>query len=284
MAESASRQQVDDMADVSHLYRFDRPAEGVDSWSEVSTDAIEFFHSQGYFVVRHGLDSDEVNAGLEGLLDLIGGSRPDFHGLQFEAWATDQVQHMDRYEKQDYVRKLQGFVSYDDRLLALSKHPQILKFIENIFREEPQLFQDMALLKPPGGGREKPWHQDKAYFDLPVDTPVVGVWIALDEVGAENGCMHVIPGTHRKGPVIHFKRRDWQICDTDVDVQADVYVPLPPGGCLFFDGMIHHGTAPNESNRRRRALQFHYAPKSAVKTSTDERLSVWGSEGKDVDC
>ena len=56
----------------------------------------------------------------------------------------------------------------------------------------------MALLKPPRG-REKPWHQDHAYFNLPLDTPIVGVWIALDEATPENGCMHVIPGSHREG-------------------------------------------------------------------------------------
>ncbi len=38
-----------------------------------------------------------------------------------------------------------------------------------------------------GGGREKPWHQDKAYFRVPVDAPVIACWLALDDVTAENG-------------------------------------------------------------------------------------------------
>ena len=52
--------------------------------------------------------------------------------------------------------------------------------VRRIIGEEPMLFQDMALLKPPRVGREKPWHQDHAYFDLELRTRVVGVWIALD--------------------------------------------------------------------------------------------------------
>jgi hypothetical protein len=40
----------------------------------------------------------------------------------------------------------------------------------------------MALLKPPGGGREKPWHQDKAYFNLTLDTPVVGTVLQLRHI------------------------------------------------------------------------------------------------------
>ncbi|WP_269542094.1 phytanoyl-CoA dioxygenase family protein [Cerasicoccus fimbriatus] len=39
-------------------------------------------------------------------------------------------------------------------------------------------------------GREKPWHQDKAYFDFPLNDRVVGVWIALGEATVANGCMH----------------------------------------------------------------------------------------------
>ena len=110
--------------------------------------------------------------------------------------------------------------------------------------DTPVLFQDMALLKPPGG-REKPWHQDCAYFNYPLGTTIIGVWIALDHADANNGCLHILPGTHREGPVNHFKRRDWQICDTDVQTERDVVVPLAPGGCLLWHGMTHHGSPTN---------------------------------------
>ena len=60
--------------------------------------------------------------------------------------------------------------------------------------------------------------------------------------------------------------------------------PLAPGGCLFFDSMLHHGTPANASPQRRRALQFVYVPASAVRITQAERLAVFGSEGKDVTC
>ena len=148
----------------------------------------------------------------------------------------------------------------------------------------PELFQDQALLKPPLIGREKPWHQDNAYFNLPPETAVVGVWIALDEATPENGCMYVIPGSHRQGPVVHFKRRDWQICDTDVAAADAWTVPLQPGGCLLFQGLLHHGTPPSRSPQRRRALQFLYKPASATQIAAEQRLAIFGSEGKDVTC
>ena len=145
------------------------------------------------------------------------------------------------------------------------------------------MFQDMALLKPPSG-REKPWHQDKAYFTYTKETPVVGVWIAIDAATTENGCMRLRTGTHRAGPMIHFQRRDWQICDTDARDGEVVAAPLQPGGLLLFDGLLQHGTPYNPTGQRRRAVQYHYAPASAQKTADEERLALFGSEGKNVQC
>lgn len=166
----------------------------------------------------------------------------------------------------------------------MSEHPGLIAVLTRLIAEPPVMFQDMALVKPHRIGSEKPWHQDCAYFDLPLGTTVVGVWIALDEATGDNGCMHITPGSHKEGPMVHFKRRDWQICDTHVPVSRNVIVPLKPGGCLFFHGLMYHGTPANRSNKRRRALQFHYKPASSGSISPRERLAIFGSEGKDVEC
>ena len=267
------------------LYRFDATADlVVPDFDSITDEHIEAYHALGYLVVEKAFPQSMVNDALDGMLALINGERPDFKGIQFEAWAKDRLDSISKEEKQDYVRKIAWFVDYDERLKAMAEYAPMIETIRRILGEAPQLFQDMGLIKPPGGGREKPWHQDKAYFDIRLEDRVVGAWIALDEATAENGCMHVIPCSHKEGAVIHFKRRDWQICDTDVKVERDVMAPLKPGGCLLFDGLIHHGTPPNHSKNRRRALQFHYAGESVVRVDREERLAIFGSEGKDVTC
>ena len=110
------------------------------------------------------------------------------------------------------------------------------------------------------------------------------MWIALDEATAENGALHLIPGSHRAGPVNHFKRRDWQICDTEVERQRDVVAPLKPGGALFWYGLTHHGSPRNQSEYRRRALQFHYRPASAGEVTTEERMQHFGGEVRGAYC
>jgi phytanoyl-CoA hydroxylase len=269
----------------SDLYHYDSIAIGVQGLDNVTDEEIARFYEQGYLAVHDAFSAQEVESALAGLLHLLSGNVPGFKGVMYEHAAQGiAVEEMPAEEKQDYVRKFMWFVKYEERLQALAHHPKLLGVVERIVGETPVLFQDMALLKPPRMGREKPWHQDHAYFELPLEARVVGCWIALDEATTDNGCMIVIPGTHRQGPVVHFKRRDWQICDTHVKNQRAVAVPLKPGGCLFFSSLIHHGTPTNFSNQRRRAVQFHYRPESAPKTSVEERLAIFGEEGKDVTC
>ena len=267
------------------LYRYDGLAEGVTGFDSVTEREIARFREQGYLVVHEAFTIDRVEDALDGLLDLLAGSSPTFDSVDYESSVDPAtLDGMAAEERQDYVRKFMWFVGHDERLRALSEDPALMGVVRRIIGEEPELFQDMALLKPPRVGREKPWHQDHAYFNLELRTRVVGVWIALDQATTGNGCMLVKPGSHRQGPVVHFMRRDWQICDADVDPLGTLAVPLEPGGCLFFSSLMQHGTAPNTSDDRRRAVQFHYRPAGTELTSLEERMAVFGSEGKDVSC
>jgi phytanoyl-CoA hydroxylase len=259
--------------------------EGVAGLAAVSDTEVAQFQERGYLVIHDAFSPPQVQAGLAGLVDLIAGRNPHYRQLQFENAVRDKLPTMTDEERQDAVRKLFYFVEDEPRLKALAFHPPLLAVLRRIIgAAELVMFQDMALIKPPWIGREKPWHQDLAYFNLPLDTTVVGVWLALDEATVDNGCMMVIPGSHKQGAVIHFRRRDWQICDTDVHLDGAVAVPLRPGSCLLFHGLIHHGTPANRSAKRRRAVQFHYRAAGVVSTSEAERMAHFGSEGKGVSC
>ena len=268
------------------LYHYDAIAQGVEGFDKIGEAEIALFHQQGYLVIHNAFTPQEVQGALDGLLYLLSGANPNFKSVMYEQAATGMdLETMPAEKRQDYVRKFMWFVEHDQRLHAMAHHAGLADVVTRIMSgESPSLFQDMALLKPPNIGREKPWHQDHAYFDLPLETPVVGVWVALDEATTENGCMIINPGSHRQGPMIHFKRRDWQICDTQVNNERALAVPLKPGGCLLFHSLMQHGTPINNSQKRRRAVQFHYRPVSADKSTEAERLAIFGSEGKDVTC
>src|SRR5690606_32936418 len=179
-------------------------------------------------------------------------------------------------------------VNQHEPLAALAFDKQLLTAMERRIGLSPEMFQDMAMIKPPQG-REKPWHQDHAYFNHPLETEVVGVWISLTEVTPDSGGMYLLEGGHRRGPAPHFIRRDWQICDGVVDELAAnglaiVTAAMSPGDALLFSSKLPHGTPINRSNRQRWALQLHFRASGVDECSDDERLGLFGSEGKNVSC
>jgi len=266
------------------LYRYEVAARGVDKLEDLEERHIQFFHEQGYLVVQQAFEPAVIKAANQAITYLIDNRWENTEGLvQFEG-SADEVQNLTPRKRRLAVRKLMSFGIWDDRLKTTTEHPGIVAALRRLLGEAPVLFQEMALLKPPHIGREKPWHQDCAYFDLPLETPVVAIWIALEEATPQNGCLHLIPGSHRSGPMPHFKRRDWQICDADVAVNRGVMVPLKPGGCLFWHGLLHHGSPPNHSSLSRRALQYHYKPASAGEISREERLQFFGGEVAGAQC
>jgi phytanoyl-CoA hydroxylase len=247
------------------LFHYTQTARVLPNPQAVDETAAAAYHRVGYLAVANVLAPEEVAAAKAALADLLYGRVSEYKGLQPEPEYRDRWEGMSAAERVDTVRKVWQFVEHEPRLMALTRHPVLHAILERILGEPCRLIQDMALLKPPLIGTEKPWHQDMAYFGWGPPEKVLGVWIALDPATAENGCMHIMPGTHREGPVPHVHARDCQIPDENVQVERDMMVPLEPGGALFFASLLHHGTPPNASPNRRWAIQYHYAAASAVR-------------------
>ena len=266
------------------LYQSVGVAEAVDGFDNVTDVVIARFHQDGFLPIAGAFSLAQVNDAHNAVSDMIDGKHPKFRYTQFEKGKRKEFAALSGLERRKGIRKLNRFIGFDERLNHFATNNSILGTLERIFEKPPKLYRDQAMLKPARIGREKPWHQDHAYFNLPMGTCIVSVWIALDEATPENGCMHVIPGSHREGPVVHFKRRDWQICDTHIARTRVVAVPLKPGSILFWNGLLHHGTPANRSERNRRSLQLHFIPDGVDETPARDRLEVFGSEGKNVSC
>ena len=294
------------------LYRYQRVAEGITGFGSVNQEELARFRQRGYLVVHGAFSTARVQAARQELYRLGTSPRPDCESVYFEGAVRQQLPALkaksvaapkgrrfvdlalghtgrrlpplDPATRMRFVRKFMGFTREENPALkALAEDPSLIRVAGRILGGKPELYQDMALIKPPGG-REKPWHQDRAYFNLTQTTRILGVWIALDEATPENGCMQVVEGGHRQGPRVHFMRRDWQICDSEVARLPRVAIPMGAGGCLLFDALLPHGTPANRTDRQRWAVQYHYVAPDSRETGDEDRLSVFGSEGKGVSC
>jgi ectoine hydroxylase-related dioxygenase (phytanoyl-CoA dioxygenase family) len=79
-------------------------------------------------------------------------------------------------------------------------------------------------------------------------------------VDVANGCMHFVPGAHKRGVIPHRQpegvQSDLLVCD--VDESKAVAVPIQLGDVTFHHGKMPHMTTPNASPRWRRALSQHF--------------------------
>lgn len=120
----------------------------------------------------------------------------------------------------------------------------------------------MMIFKPAQHGRSTPWHQDEAYWNEPdEEANTVSCWMPLEEATVDSGCMQFVPGSHELGIMQYHQPGPGRplLLDDSVDVSGAVPCPLPPGGATFHHCRTLHYTAPNTSDRMRRAISavFH---------------------------
>jgi hypothetical protein len=120
----------------------------------------------------------------------------------------------------------------------------------------------MLFVKPPGF-QGRGWHQDETYIPTR-DRSLTGAWIALDDATIDNGCLWVIPGSHRPGylyperPCSDMDEYDYADEAEGVDDSTRIPVEVKAGTLVFFNGYLLHSSLRNRSNDYRRVLVNHY--------------------------
>lgn len=139
------------------------------------------------------------------------------------------------------------------------------------------VFQSMLILKNPGAWGQ-PWHQDSLYFDFD-QQPQVGLWLAISEATLENGCLLVLPGSH-KGPIrphVIDKRpgaNQGYLEIEGVEEKAAVPVLMQPGDLLVFHSYLLHKSVDNCGTGRRSAMVYHYGRAGTVNLAAADKRAV----------
>jgi ectoine hydroxylase-related dioxygenase (phytanoyl-CoA dioxygenase family) len=131
--------------------------------------------------------------------------------------------------------------------------------------EHVLLWSESVLVKIPqdDGGAPTPWHQD--FPIVPLDSrDQVNMWIALEDVAADQGALEFLPGSHRVGPL---GGSDWTAdCDLrdrmtpeDLELVGEPeLVPLNAGEAVAFGPLMVHHAGPNTTSRERRGLTWYW--------------------------
>ena len=122
--------------------------------------------------------------------------------------------------------------------------------------------QSMLFVKPPGF-QGQAWHQDEVFIPTR-DRSLIGAWIAMDDATVENGCLWVVPGSHRQGYMYPLREHgnpdefDFAPESHGFDESEEVPVEVKAGSVVFFNGYLLHRSRKNRSDIYRRALVNHY--------------------------
>jgi phytanoyl-CoA hydroxylase len=237
-----------------------------------TADELAQYRREGWVLARRILGPRSVEACKQALSDLaIGQTAATQTSLMYEYGQSPE--QLTPEQREFHLRKYMDFVDDAPALKMAAMNSRLHARLDQLLGEGRVLFQEMALIKPPRIGSEKPWHQDASYFRVTDPGLIAGVWIALDQATTRNGCMEVIPGSHSRGGVPHEHEDDFnrcQIVESYVDRERRIAIEMEPGDALIFHSMLHHFTEPNTSNTRRRAVQFHYHQIGAVWGDVEE--------------
>ena len=190
--------------------------------------------------------------------------RVDGHRYAEAVEATIQYEHRPGTGE---LRVVQPFHHLDPRLDRLIEDARLVEPMRGILGSDRiALFTDKLNLKPAREGSGFGWHQDSPYW-IPEASHLdrlPNVMVALDDADRGNGCLRVIPGSHRRGLLPGRRgpgRLDGLFTDPACfDASRQVPVEVPAGSAIFFAAHLVHGSGPNRSPRPRRAVVITYQP------------------------
>jgi hypothetical protein len=137
-----------------------------------------------------------------------------------------------------------------------------------------------AIRKPPKVGAATAWHQDEAFYAAYTNYRAITVWMPLQTVTPENGCMLYVPGSHLEPLLTHRSiGNDPRIHGLEalgVPTERAVPCPLPAGGATFHDCRTLHCAGPNLSDGPRRAYALGFGVRAAEHTLRTEH--PWNAE------
>ena len=242
----------------------------------LTSEQLSFYDTEGYLVIPNLLSPSDLAPAREAMeqkVDLIANELLA-DGLLSDSYAYEPfdlrlARLFERLSDREFLRYDR---SWRDRLpgyFYLISNSKILDVIESLIG--PEIFANPVYNTRPKVPKVAagivPWHQDKSYWIGAKAAPVITVWIPLVDATLENGCLHVLPGTHRRRVLGHhhetysstgyFELNEKHVRDRMREVVA---LPLEAGGAILFNDRFIHSSTANKSDHVRWSVDLRYQP------------------------
>lgn len=262
----------------SFRYTLDNPV--------LSYEQRKFYEDNGYIVIRNLVPKEKLDVYRE-RFEQICRREVEVPGLTIMRDVA--IARSEFVPGEQAVTKLQEFQN-DDVLFGYCELPEIIKYVQTFTGKEVKAMHTMLINKPPDPGKKTsrhPLHQDLHYFPFRPADRVVCSWTAMQKVNRENGCLVVLPGTH-KGELLQHDYPEWEggvnkmyhgVRDFDPNAPR-VHLPMDTGDTVFFHPLLIHGSGMNKTKGFRKSISCHYA--SADINYIDVKGSIQDGVEKEV--
>ena len=224
----------------------------------LTSEQIEQYHRDGYIGVESVLTPEEVEE-LRRVTDgFVEKSRQitesdDIYDLEPEHSADDPR-----------LRRIKSPIEAHEVYQNTLRHEKILDIVSQLIGPSIWTNGNKLNMKAGGGGSPVEWHQDWAWYPFTNDD-LLAVGVCIDDMTEENGCLLVIPGSH-KGPTLNH-HLDGQfagaVTEERFDDSAAEKIEVKAGGISIHHVRVLHGSLPNLSPNPRRLLLFQYCASDA---------------------
>lgn len=223
---------------------------------DVVIDAeVARFKTEGFVLPEISL-SDEDTTFMKGAVDRMLRDNPDWHNLL-------RMPHIPAREGQE-----EGVIGGED-IFKIAMHPTLIAVARHLISPNLIMWGGEIFAKPASIGKATPWHQDNYTPNVKAgpgrEFPSSAmIWIAVDDVDKENGCLRFIPRSGRSGALEHGSHNDsgkmlnFEVDTRQIDESTAIDAELKAGHFSVHDQYVVHGANANRSGRRRAGLTFHY--------------------------
>ena len=238
---------------------------------QLSNEQVEQFWANGFIIVKNLLDSDEVASLLAHAEWVASGAASHIPAGQLQVEPSVAAGEMRAENYADSLRKMSHLAFYDKGFENHARNPKILDVIESLLGSDIKLYQDQLFMKPPRIGSRQGYHQDMPlgfYIDPP---DMVTCWAALTDSTIKNGCVWMLPGTHKFGITEKSEWAEYERMSIEGSLAEERPLELKAGDCSFHHGLILHSSRPNQTNQRRRGYATHYVSAKCRYTGPPDR-------------
>ncbi len=224
----------------------------------ISEEDVAYYHENGYLVVHNALTQAELDELKAETSRICRGELGDIRGVIPAASDEPEADVLRRYLCIHFPHKL------SDVMMKYLVHPTIVDVTTGVIGPNVKCMQSMLFIKSSGKPGQA-WHQDEDFIPTR-DRSLTGGWIAIDDATTENGCLWVIPGSHKHGVLWPQHVQDDARFDCTKESGGFPYtdddaipVEVKAGAIVFFNGYLLHRSLPNyASSGYRRVLVNHY--------------------------